>query len=326
MTVPEFALGREQVEHIDRTLADLYALNGEVRLRFANHWADDGENPALLAAALMGPLGDRHVFVNAEDDEAVDGMLRFGVATALARRQSNLTTFVGPAEHLDTQRLRLLWTPGSRGATQALFAADEEAAGVGAYGPMHATFVNPHLSSGADGHPDVVFLVRRWLNRRLLQDRGIAPPDVGSIVATVGLVVDEFLSNVQEHAGGGGVVEPDCLLRVSMASPGHVRISILDTGIGLDASLRSKLESAHSAEQRIADLLVGELPGWDAGRGIGLTRVASVLAGCGGRFSIATENLRVVQDGERTTTRADGFTLPGTVIDCSIPITAPQSC
>ena len=320
--MPEFALGREQVEDIDRTLTDLDERGSDVELRFTNHWADEGDNAALLAAALMGPLSDRHVFVNAEDEDAVDGLLRFGVATALSRREAHLTTFVGPAARLDTPTLRLLWTPGSRGTTQAMFRPDDDSDAVDSYGPLHATFVNPHLSSGADGHPDVVFLVRRWLTRRLRHDHGMSSHEVEGVVAAVGLVVDELVSNVQEHASGGGLTDPDCLMRLSIKAREQVRISILDTGVGLDASLREKVASDVPAECRIPKLLAGVLPGWDAGRGIGLPRVASVVSAHAGRLSVASEALRVVREDDTTAARSDAFPLQGTVIDCTIPTAA----
>ena len=318
--MPDFVLGRDEVDQIDRTLAALEEHGGEVTLRFGNHWAD-GENPAVLAAALMGPLRTIRVRVDAEDDEAVDGLLKYGVATALSRRGRDVTSFIGSASRLDLESLRLLWTPGSRAATEALFGAVDTPGG--AYGPQHATFVNPHLSTASDGNPDVVFLVRRWLTRRA-SESGLFSSPAQEIVAAVGLAVDELVSNVQEHARSDDYPSPDCLLRVSLSGEA-VRISVLDTGTGLYRSLSQKLAtdpdlSAREPAEIIEKLLDGSLPGWENGRGLGLARVARCVAAMSGRLSVATCSSRVARVGTETTTRDNGFLLEGTVIDCAIPI------
>jgi hypothetical protein len=314
-----FALGREQVEDIDATLKTLQAQQGPLKLCFSNHWAEDGENPALLAAALIGALRERSVIVNADDQEAVDGLLRFGLATALSRRRVELTQFNGPTAGLDLKRLRLLWTPGSRRPTQAMFAQEETDTPTDAYGPTYATFVNPHLSSAFDGQPDVVFLVRRWLTRRLHSGHDLGSVAVERTVAAVGLIATELVSNVQEHASGEGTVVPDCLMRVSLTDSQEVWLSILDTGVGLDHSLRVKLGGNGSGPDRITKLVDGALPGWDAARGIGLPRVAAVVAERHGRLSIATDGIRIVL-GDDHQARSEGFELQGTVINCRVPV------
>ena len=327
---------------MDATLTALAALAPGTTLRFTNHWPDDDEKPALLAAALMGPLRSRHFVIDASDSEAVDGMLRFGVATALSRRDPALTDFVGLAARLDALRLYTLWTPGSRDATEALFARNGASAGgasgsAAAYGPLHATFVSPHVSSGADGHPDVVFLVRRWLTRRLREDHEIAASDVRSTVAAVGLVVEELVSNVQEHAAGPHGPAPDCLMRLSLASPHEVRCSVIDTGVGLVESLRSKvparspgsgdgspeqLDGDAGSSQLVTRLIAGDLPGWNAGRGVGLARVTKVIRERAGRMTLASGTIRVSVNGGIAST-SDGFHLQGTVVDCTVPTAAP---
>jgi hypothetical protein len=168
-------------------------------LRFTNHWPDDDERPALLAAAFMGVLRQREYVIDAADEEAAEGLLRFGVATALARRPEGLTTFTGAVSWLDAARLRMVWTPGARDATRALFAEKDEQPD--AFGRFHATFVNPHLSNGADGHPDVVFLVRRWLTRRL-REKNVGASQAREVVDALAISIDELVTNVQEHAPG----------------------------------------------------------------------------------------------------------------------------
>lgn len=318
MTV--FALGDQQVQEIDKTLETLAGIRGPIDLRFANHWSDDDERPALLAAALLGSLSAKKVRVDAVDEEAVDGLLRFGVATALARRRPDLTEFVGRTERLPASRLRTLWSPAAVGSTDALFASAEPQH-ADSFGPLYATFVNPHLSAAADGCPDVIFLIRRWLNMRLLE-RALADEQVVPLVRTLGLAVDEAVRNVQEHAADQDHPSPNCLLRVSLGSPGQIRCSILDTGLGVSRSLelRKEVEPGLSPGVRIAKLLAGEIAGWDAGRGTGLAYLTREVMERGGRCSVASGNIRVRAEEGKVAEREDGFELQGTVLDITLPI------
>src|SRR5690242_9454746 len=103
----EYDLGDDQVRAIDETVQLLADDPGDepTRLKFTNHWPDDDERPALLAAAFLGPLRERAYEIDAVDSEAAEGLLKFGVATALARRPEGLTTFTGAASALDARSL-----------------------------------------------------------------------------------------------------------------------------------------------------------------------------------------------------------------------------
>jgi anti-sigma regulatory factor (Ser/Thr protein kinase) len=304
---------------IESTLADLAGSDEPVRLRFDNHWPVDSEHPALLTAALMGTLRNRPLIVDAVDQDAVDGLLRFGVATALWRRPRGLTEFIGLARGLDRPSLGVLWTSGSRATTEALFAS-EGGSGTGAVGPRHATFVNPQLSSGIDGHPDIVFLVRRWLTRRL---RELSSPRAAEVVEAIGLALDELVANVQEHAPGLSARRPDCLVRLSVDSPDRVRCSVMDTGVGIEASILDKVSDPMEPKERLERLVSGDIPGWDRGRGIGLHRVMEVITEGGGLMTIATATtrLRAAGPAELVAESVD-FNLEGTVVDVSLPIGA----
>jgi hypothetical protein len=240
--------------------------------------------------------------------------------TALARRSAELTDFVGLAERLDPSRLRLLWTPASLGSTDALFADRSEPGDAAEYGPLNATFVNPHLSSAEDGNPDVVFLIRRWLTKRLVE-RGLDSADVLPLVDATAVPVDEMVRNVSEHAASPARPAPNCLLRLSLESDDRIRCSIFDTGIGISQSLRAKdIEPALEPGDRICRLLGGHIPNWDAGRGTGLAYAAALIKGAGGRFTVATDTLRVRQRDDLCEQEEDGFLLQGTVIDFTVPI------
>lgn len=304
------------IRNIDATLQSLAALPGEVRLRFANHWPDESENSALLAAALIGSLRDRDYLVDVVDETAAHGLLRTPVASALWRRPTDRTRFTSLAAPLARPGLGAMWTSGSRSANDALFASGA-GQNLGAFGPTHATFVNPHLSSGVDGHPDVVFLVRRWLTRRLEQHDQIVAPK--GMVEKIGVVLTELVANVQEHSAGSSSPRPECLVRL-VVDQATIRCSVLDTGVGLDESLRQKVLGGLSPSERIGRLLKGEIPGWDAGRGIGLPRVRNDVASLGGRLVIFTKRLRVIAlpEAEPDVAIAE-FDVEGTVVDFSIP-------
>lgn len=313
----EFALGDQQVRDIDKTLATLAGESDPLRLCFSNHWVDDDERPLLLAAALLGSLGDKNYVVDAVDDEAVDGLLRFGVATALARRSEGRTDFAGLTQRLQPSRLRTLWTPASLKSTNALFA--EEQGEAAAFGPLNATFVDPHLSNAEDGQPDVVFLIRRWLTKRLGQQ--VSAELVRPLVDATAIPVDEALRNVREHAAGPQNPSPSCLLRISLAAKGLIRCSVLDTGVGLFRSLREKGTEPHAKPSAlVCKLLEGKIQKWEAGRGTGLAYVAQLVEERGGRLAVATDGIRVTRDHEACNQREDGFPIAGTLLDLTIPL------
>lgn len=315
----EFALGDQQVREIDRTLATLAEESDPLRLCFSNHWVDDDERPVLLAAALLGSLADKDYTVDAVDDEAIDGLLQFGVATALARRSEARTDFAGLTQRLQPSLLRMLWTPAALKSTNALFA--EEQGEAAAFGPLNATFVDPHLSSAEDGQPDVVFLIRRWLTKRLAER---LPTDlVRQLVDATAIPVDETLRNVREHAAGPWSSSPSCLLRISLAKPDRIRCSVLDTGIGLARSLQEKgVEPDLEPAALVCRLLDGKIEKWEAGRGTGLAYVAQLVEKQGGRLAVASDEIRVTRNAESCDTRADGFPLAGTVVDLTLPLSS----
>ena len=315
----ELALDGPSVESIEETLTGVSNVDDDLKLNFGNHWPEDGHEVALLAAALIGSLRDRKVTVDVVDDDAVESLLRVGLATALSRRARDRTTFAHAARALSRPDLGAVWTSGSRAATEALF-AEQDPAGAGAFGRRYATFVNPQLSSGAEGHPDVVFLVRRWLTQRL--GEALAEPTVRALVAAVGASLDELIGNVQEHAACEKTPYPDCLVRVSVTPDDGIRCSVIDNGVGIAASLATKV-TGDGSDDPLVRLIEGQLPGWDAGRGVGLTRVRQIVGEVGGRLLIATDHMRLVATaGESARATDASFALRGTLVDLTLPAPA----
>ena len=306
------------VQQIDETLAQLATATtngGELNLCFDNHWAEGGHQPALLGAALMGTFANRKLVVDVVDDDAVERLLRFGVAAALWRRPAGLTQFSPDAVLLDRPHLGAVWTVGSRATTDALFGPDDEAA-LEMIGPRHATFVNPHLSSGEDGLPDIVYLVARWLTRRA--------PEAPSVVDAVTNSLGELVANVQEHAGGATAKSVNSLVRVAIDEHA-VRCSVLDTGIGIPESIGPKVDAPADPTHLLAQLLAGELDRWSHGRGIGLERVVKLVHSHGGEVNVATRLSRVRAGGDADIEgQTSRFDLEGTVVDLAVPLpTAP---
>jgi hypothetical protein len=316
----DFDVGDEQVRDIDATLTALAEHAEPIKLCFTNHWEDDDERPALLSAALMGSLASKQVTVDAKDEHAVDGLLRFGVATALSQRSAEVTSFIGRTERLNREQLRTLWTPAALSATQALF-ADEDPDPTDAFGPLHATFLNPQLASAADGRPDVVYLVRRWLTKRLLGRASMNRAEVKGFVHVVATAVDETVRNVREHAASHDIPSPSCLLRISLESEEQIRCSTLDTGVGVARSLEDRhIEPDLGKAERLEKLMKNEIPGWDAGRGTGLAFITERILNKGGRITVATDSIRVRGGTGDIAVTEDGFPLQGTVVDCTIPL------
>jgi anti-sigma regulatory factor (Ser/Thr protein kinase) len=307
----DFLIDGSAIGQIEQTLQDLSTTTpgGDVLLRFDNHWAQESAQPALLGAALMGTLADRNLTVDVVDQDAVDRLMRFGVASALWLRPRGKTHFAAGAEALDRSSLGAVWTVGSRATTDALFAT-EEPNSAGTVAPGHATFVNSHLSSGEDGQPDIVFLVRRWLTRRAIESEAV---DV------VGLALGELIANVHEHASGPRGARFDSLVRVAIDS-GAVRCSVLDSGVGIPSSIASKVGADDvGASDLLRRLLAGELERWHHGRGIGLARVVKLVGRRGGGLSLATDTSRAEVGNGAVAVKASGFSLRGTVVDFSVP-------
>ena len=327
-SMTEIAVGSEQVARIDETLERLAAVGGQdVRLRFDNHWSPVEPGAAVLAGALLGSLGNQSLVIDAVDEGATDRLVRVGLASALKRR-SGRTQFQPTTSALDDDLLGLIWTPGALEASEAMFAPRGAHRHLGPFAPDYATFVDAHLSSTADGTSDVMFLVRRWLTRRLLGERSELSEAAAGFVDTVGFVVDQFIANVREHALTSDGRAPHSLLHLGFGDGADTRLvcSVVDTGAGLDRTLRVKVDADTAAlapEVRVRHLLAGDIAGWGAARGIGLARVAKLVHSYDAEMFVATEGVRVRLSGDGDLVAAPtGFALQGTVVSAAFPLPA----
>jgi anti-sigma regulatory factor (Ser/Thr protein kinase) len=314
--MPEVRLTSEAVTAggVENTLR---LLESATSIVLEDSWLPSSDS-GLIAGALIGKLRDRHLIIQAATPEAIDGALRFGLATALARRDRRHTQFDASAEPLAREGLARLWTTGTRAITEAMFQATDQPP-VDAIGAMHATFVNAHLASSAKGHYDVVFLVRRWLVRRLRHQLGA---DVKVLSERIAEALIELIANVQEHAGQPDRDPVDSLLRVAIDDQ-YVRCSVIDNGRGIAATLEPKLDLHETPEVLLRRLLDNDLPSWHGGRGVGLPRVADVVRGGGGTLHLASGPLRAyVSEGQGTSTVDGRADVGGVVADATFPIRA----
>jgi len=311
-------IGAEQMADLDRTLAPLAGPGPVVDLLFDNHWNDDSAAPGILSAALMGTLAERELLIDVVDEEASEKLLQFGVASALWRRPAQLTSFTDKAHALNHSALGAVWTIGDIAAGQALFADSPTPSS--AFGPTHATFVNPHLSSGDDGYPDVLYLVGRWLFNRFERFGESGEQMVGAVEKILG----ELVSNVHEHAGSVEHPRIDSLVRIGIDAEA-IRCTVSDNGIGICESLRPKLDEDHlehpaTSQELLNGLLAGELRRWHHGRGVGLGRVLQIARRRAGKVNVATRTNRSVVESAVPTTSVADLDLQGTVVDVVLPL------
>lgn len=320
-----FHLGAEEVDAIDETLAALaQERRGPTRLIVDNHWPEITPGPAILSAALMGSLSDRQLTVDVTDDDAAFGLCRYGVASALSLREGG-TTFGPSAAKLENPELGWMWTPGLRGAVQGMFAEASAAPPDGAFGPDFATFVDAHLVSGASGSNDVTYLIRRWLGRRLtdLHERPLSALD-RIWIDHVSFAIDELVDNVREHAGAAENPRPRSLLCMSFTRSERPAVvcAVVDNGVGIDRTLRDKVDGATRAlapSDRLQRLLGGQILPWGVGRGRGLARIVQLVDKCDARMMIATDRVRAdIRSGGDVEASAGGFAVHGTVVSLTV--------
>ena len=298
------------------------------------------ERPAasILSAALLGALGDRPLDVRLpESQELQRRMSASALAFALANRPGR-THFIG--DELDLSQWKRSWSPGSRSQIDRMFknveifrpdelgeSEDEPSL----YDRYHAAFVNLHRAAPARGSTDVTNVVRPWLSRVLPHYMSSRGEPQRSFIHDMGVVIDELLENVREHATQHvDERHTRSLVQVAVTKGGGVKssdrlyLSVLDTGPGIAATARHKLDGDRAAilqdGEIVKALFAGKLAGWGRGRGLGLPRVWKCAeAWKGARIQVATNAERLSREGGDVR-RAGGFDIHGTVIVFMVPL------
>jgi Histidine kinase-, DNA gyrase B-, and HSP90-like ATPase len=334
-------LNTSVVEHLLQQLCEQDALELDLR----EIGAIERGAGAILSNALVGTLGDLPLKVNVGDMRS-DWITTSGLAFALANRPG--ATFVrGRATPGDTPQWARPWRPGfieplrammPRGAGQ-LFTPDqlgETSTPPDLYGPTYAAFVSPHLTRPTLQRHPLTTLLWPWLDR-LIPRQAYAGADQQprrDWVAGVGRIVDEIVGNICEHAFSEDAGSVHSLVQVSVTRGGGERsanrlhLCIQDSGRGIPATARPKLNPALNAEleetQLISRLLEGTLAPWGRGRGQGLPAVADVARRLKGHLRLATKTTRATIDGESRDNAARAsrqrFRIDGTVVTVTLPV------
>ncbi len=277
---------------------------------------------AVLAQAMLTAPDDFELVVDLHDEpETLRWLLRSGVVSALARRRC--VRFEGLPSTLGQGKFWNTWTPGAHAVMAPMFedGVDSETL---LFGPEHAVFINPHLTTEPYGHASLTPLVRRWLTQVVAP--GLSAHEQETFIAAPIFAVDQLVHNVREHAiTPSNRSRVDSVVALEVAGEGlerRLRVSVLDTGPGVATTLRPKLGGAPAypgEDDLLGALLGGKLPGWDRGRGFGLATIAGQIAQApGAALELWSGEVRVSVTSEVTELSAPQ--VAGTVINAFFPL------
>lgn len=328
-----FAAGRtdELLSELERATAiqlDLTALSSVERAA-----------GSILACALLGSLGDKPLRVNASKEAHLDWLTASGLAFAIANRTGR--TDIQGADLAGLAAWRETWAPGLGMSyptdTGMLFAPEmigETAIRPDIVGGGFAAFINPHLERRRRGPHPVATVLWPWLNRLVPHQRvrAVETTRRDQMVTDIGQVVDELVSNVGDHATGGQPIHSLVQLSVTRGggkrSTNRLHVTVSDTGIGIPATARPRLNALQRStladHQLLFKLLDGSLEPWGRGRGQGLPRVTAITRRYDGRLQVATKHVRAAlgegAEPNDLSTRTSSFRLDGTVITVTLPL------
>lgn len=316
-------------ETIGRQVIELHALNqiGPVRhsvtLDLALHDPPEPIAGAVFAQAMLRVRDDVNFVVHLpEDATMISSLIRTGVASALVRRRGCIS-FEPPTNPIAEKELWLNWTPAAREMVP-MFGVEES--GRGLFGPDHALFVNPHLTTEPEGPASVTRLVERWLTQIVGAD--FDPAHVRQATTVPVFTIDQLVRNVSEHAitAAHPTIDSMVSLEIVLGEAGrHLRVTVLDTGAGVVGTLRPKLSTNYDLptdEVVLSELLAGGLPGWGRGRGFGLSAIAGkVLERPHSSLELWTGATRVRVD-DAVEAGPAGAEIAGTVLSVLFPLSA----
>jgi hypothetical protein len=283
---------------------------------------------ALLAQAMLaGGEGVEFVVRLPAAGPLLGSLVRSGIASALASR-GEAVHFDPPLPPLgapDFESLWSTWTPGARQAMAPLFHGHEKAGGL--FGPSHAVFVNPHLTSQPGEQASITRLLRRWLTQSVLPDLPEAARR--GAVELPAFAVDQLVRNISEHALTAAFPSIDSMVQVEV-SQAHaldersLQLTVLDTGAGVATTLWPKVNPAEHADERglLGALLAGEIPGWGRGRGFGLATLAREIASRPGASLDLWSGATHLRVAEQIEVEGSELEISGTVLTVSFPLPA----
>lgn len=327
---------RLAVSAIDELLPR-WAEQPNIRLDLNEYAAVERGAAAVLICALAGTLGDRPLEVIAAKGAHLEWLEASGLAFALTHRSGPTrveTGTPGSAWERDwSPGFGSPWSDAELPGPGSLFppeAIGETAVHPDLVGPGFAAFVNPHLTRRRAGKHPIATVLWPWLTRLTsLPKTGSADAEARDrLVADIGRVVDEVVTNVGDHATMDGPISS--LVQVSVTRGGGQRshnrlhVAVTDTGPGIAATARTRLAAGEKAlpdDMLLRELLEGHLGPWGRGRGQGLPRVVELCRRHNAVLRMATRDTRVrLEPGEDVSASPSNFCLQGTVVTLTIPL------
>lgn len=309
----------------------------------------------LLASLLLSPAA-RDVDVRVRlphSQRALHQLARGGLLFALANRDEARTKVhftTGTENQLPlfdvTGMLRELepwrrnWRPADRAFRRAMHATaatrpleiDERLSGAtSVIGTNFVTFINPHKSSATGIQRELTAnLAVPWLAQMLHGDAN------RQMLADVAEILDETLANINEHAFSAATPHKSSAVQLYVTET-HTRgqshtvhLLVLDTGMGIPASLRPKIPHlADSDDEEVLEFSVSRSRQdryYGRARGNALPDLCDMAVRNQGKLTIATSGraqqstlLTVDPEGTKVETLA-ATPIAGTIVLATIPV------
>ena len=200
-------------------------------------------------------------------------------------------------------------------------------------GTNFVTFINPHQSSATGIQRELTAnLAVPWLAQMLHGDAN------RQMLADVAEILDETLANINEHAFSAATPHKSSAVQVYVTET-HTRgqshtvhLLVLDTGMGIPASLRPKIPHlADSDDQEVLEFSVSKSRlnrHYGRARGNALPDLIDIAVRSQGKLTIATSGraqqstlLTVGPEGTKVET-LDATPIAGTIVLATIPVFA----
>lgn len=306
----------------------------------------------VVVNSLLRGFGDVNLKVDLPDEaEALEPALGAGLPFAFVNRSGEVEIDGSEeaSELLCSSVWRRSWTPATRSAWVGLLgesppglspaATEGNGDGNGSghstadaigrlFGASHAMFVNPHRSRRFGSSESVFPLISRWLSKETAgvngeEATGTGPPR-DKLLTAVRILLDELIQNVRGHATDRSGSPVFCLVKVATETETEepcAWISVQDTGPGILATLKPKLEDGGRPDKELlSELLRGELQPWQAARGIGLPKVWRTCRELGAELNVASGSVRFRSAGDDWSCELVEFESPGALITAKLPL------